>query len=117
MSRSSLFQRAVAPAQRPRTHADLTMIEKENDAVLKALLQDVKALKKGSSEVAAEIKSHLKLLDVLGDAFSTARAGLRRTMSKLEEVGGLRSSSHMWLLFGFVFVVFIFIYFLLKFRR
>eukprot|EP00744_Colponema_vietnamica_P001850 GILI01003014.1.p1 GENE.GILI01003014.1~~GILI01003014.1.p1 ORF type:complete len:139 (+),score=28.45 GILI01003014.1:92-508(+) len=88
--------------------------EKENDAILKALMADIKTIKTTHKNIGEEIGSQNKLLELLGETFGKAQGALGSAMKKVGEVGGMSSHTHMWLLIIFAFVVFLFIWFLLK---
>ena len=91
-------------------------MEKENNEVLAALLQDVRALKKASQEVQGEVKEHHVLLDGLSTAFDKGRSVLQGAMNRLGLVSSTGSFVHIWLLVLIMFVVFGFIFALLRFR-
>lgn len=84
--------------------------------MLKALREDVEALKGVSKRIGTEVKSHHVILDALQNSFDAARLGLKSTMKRLDKVSGASGNSHMWIIFVFAFVVFLFIFLLLKYR-
>lgn len=91
--------------------------EKENDALVRALISDVRRTKESFLKMGSEVKKQNAILDSLERAFDGARGALSRVMSRLDRASGASSFSHMWALFIFVILVFMFIYALLKFRR
>lgn len=124
---SSLYRRnnttsglgeSTAPGsqQLPHRSAHEEVAEEENEALMRALLDDVKQLKRKHTIIGAEVKRQNALLDVLGGAFAGAQAGLRRTMRHLDRIGW-GSFKHMWILFVFVVVVLVFIVAALKMLR
>lgn len=90
--------------------------EEENDAIVKALLTEVRTAKRKFSDIGDEVKQQNKLLETLELTFRSARSSLANTMRSLNSTG-VNSVKHMWLLFIFVILFFMFIYLLLKFRR
>lgn len=115
---SSLFKnrnRAPGGAGGAPSQNDQQEMERENDEILSALLQDVKYLKKASTDVRDEVQEHNVFLDTLANSFHGAKDGLKKTMQKLESVAGNTTNAHMWILFAAVFGTFFFIYLLLKF--
>eukprot|EP00758_Cryptobia_borreli_P005882 Tbor_TRINITY_DN5010_c3_g1::TRINITY_DN5010_c3_g1_i2::g.14098::m.14098/K08504/BET1; blocked early in transport 1 len=95
---------------------DYNATEKENDAILKALMSDIQGVKATQKGVGVEIKRHLKILDVLSNSLLSAGGALRRTAGKLDGIGGFSAAKHMWLLIVFAFAVICFIILLLKFK-
>ena len=92
--------------------------DNENDALLAALLSDVRSLRGTATDIGGEIKEHSSLFDRVAQRMSRARDSIARTTKRLvqgESAGG--HVSHIWLLVVFAFVVFVFIYMLLKFKR
>ena len=89
--------------------------EAENDAILRALIADVRSLRTGFSDVGAEVKQHNTLLDSVSRTMSSASSGLKKSMRKLEAISeGSTGVKHMWLLLLLVVVVLIFLWLLLK---
>lgn len=119
-ARSTLFQRAGRSDQSspnaPHSAEMMAAMESENEEALKALRDDVRALRGISSGINKEIAHHIKLLDTLQTSMESARTGLKKTMRKLDEVTGTSGMGHIWLLVLFAFGVFFFIYLLIKFR-
>lgn len=91
--------------------------EAENDAMVKALIADVRRARENFEKMGSEVRQQNAFLDALGKAFDQSKGALTRVMTKLEKVSGASSSSHMWALFLFVLVAFMFMYALLKFKR
>ena len=90
----------------------------DNDALLNALLQDVKSLKSSASDIGGELKEHSSLFDRVAVRLGRAKDSITRTTQRLvkgESMGG--HVSHIWILLVFAFVVFFFIYMMLKFKR
>jgi hypothetical protein len=90
----------------------------DNDALLNALLQDVQSLKGNANDIGGELKEHSTLFDRISVRLGRARDSIMRTTNKLtksESMGG--HVSHVWILLIFAFVVFVFIYLMLKFKR
>lgn len=111
--KSSLFQRQAATVGgRPSGEAT----PGENDEVLRALREDVRALKGVSGAIGREVQEQNKFLDLLQSSMSAARSGISATMKKLDHVSSVSGVGHMWLLVLMVFMVFFFVYLLLKFR-
>lgn len=118
-ARSTLFQRAGASRQdgpSAQSSEALAAMESENEEVIKALRQDVRALRGISGSINTEIGQHIKLLDALQTSMESVRSGLTRTMRRLDDVTGTSGMGHIWLLLLFAFGVFFFIFLLLKFR-
>lgn len=119
--RSSVFRRhhnspTTAGTSSSTRDDDTQRMEQENNALMRALLDDVKGLKQASGRIHTEVQSHHVILNALLNTTEAAKRGLSNTMKKLDGVGGWSSNSHMWLLFVFVFGVCCFIVLLLKFR-
>ena len=91
--------------------------EQENDAILTALMADIRTLKTTGGAISSELSRHNKIISMLETSFTQARGSLGKVMSKVDEVSGMNASKHMWLLILFAFGVFVFIYLLLKFKR
>jgi blocked-early-in-transport protein 1 len=126
---SAAFQRAqyrgagASPAsvgssmdQRHSPEVEATATEAENNAILEALLANVRTMKKGVTAVNHEVKSHLSLLDQLASTTQFANDRVKTTGRKLQEVSGLSSAWHVWLLFLVAFVVFAYLVLLIKWR-
>ena len=102
----------------PNNPHDLPPVsEQENDAILAALMADIKGLKTSGAAISSELGRHNKILALLEGSFGQAKGSLSKVMSKVDEVSGMNASKHMWLLVLFAFGVFVFIYFLLKLKR
>ena len=121
--RSSLFRRHTrepGSGRQPNQAAVGTKSEeemlKENNAIVAALMEDVRALKRASKAVQEEVKTHVRFLDRLQDITSNAKDQVKRVLGKVDEVSGFSSVGHMWLLFLVAFVVCIYLYFLLRHR-
>lgn len=91
--------------------------EQENEALVRALIADVRQAKQSFTKMGTEVKRQNALLDTVQKAMDGARGALGRVTSRLDKASGAASFSHMWALFVFVILVLMFIYFLLKFRR
>ncbi|KEG10258.1 Golgi vesicular membrane trafficking protein [Trypanosoma grayi] len=89
--------------------------EEENDELMRALLSDVRVVKRNFTAMGAEVRRQNVLLDGLERVFGRTRAQLGRTLRQLD-VTGVTSVKHMWVLFVFAIVVFMLIYIMLKFR-
>lgn len=113
---SSLFRRSAAPTAAHTQDSDTARMEAENNAVMRALLDDVRGLKSASSRIRTEVQSHNAILNSLLNTTEQAKRGLSSAIKKLDGIGGWSSSSHMWLLFVFLFLVCCFIVVLLKTR-
>jgi hypothetical protein len=90
----------------------------DNDALLAALLTEVKSLNSNAKEISGELKEHSTLFDRVSVRLGRARDSIAKTTQRLikgESVGG--HVSHVWILLVFAFVVFFFIYMMLKFKR
>lgn len=88
--------------------------ERENNAILSALLGDVRAMKKGITSVRDEVVEHKSIVNSLQDVLLHAKDGLKKTMTKLDSVSGTSSGSHIGVLLVVAFIVCIFIYILLR---
>lgn len=103
---------------RNRKHQPQEDDDHDNDALLSALLQDVQSLKGNAGDIGGELKEHSSLFDRISIRLGRARDSIARTTNKLtksESMGG--HVSHVWILLIFAFVVFVFIYLMLKFKR
>ncbi|ORC90117.1 Golgi vesicular membrane trafficking protein [Trypanosoma theileri] len=89
--------------------------EEENDELMRALLSDVRTVRRQFTAMGAEVRRQNSLLDRLDSVFARTRMQLGRTLRQLD-VSGVTSVKHMWVLFIFVLVVFMLIYVMLKFR-
>ena len=104
-----------------RRHNNTSNIQEEdhdNDALLSALLSDVQSLKGNATDIGGELKEHSSLFDRVAVRLGRARDSIMRTTNRLktsESMGG--HVSHIWILLVFAFVVFVFIYLMLKFKR
>ena len=118
---SALFRRSAAAASdtlhnSSNNNSDTARMEQENNALMRALLDDVRGLKTASGRIRTEVQSHNVLLNALLNTTESAKRGLTSTMKKLDGIGGWSSNAHMWLLFVFMFAVCCFIVVLLKSR-
>lgn len=91
--------------------------EKENDAILAALLTNVRTVNRSLKEVNKEVNTHITLLDQLLNRTRTANNKVHGTVKKLQEATGLSSVYHVWFLILVAFIVFCYIVLLLKHRR
>lgn len=121
--KSSLFQRqsgglpgATSRQAAPTNNNNAQLMERENEEVLRALREDVRALKGISGLIGREVQDQNKFLDILQSSMTAAKAGISSTMRKLDHVSSVSGVGHMWLLIIMVLVVCFFIYLLLKFR-
>lgn len=89
--------------------------EQENDALMQALLSDMRRTKKGFTKLGDEVREQNALLERLKSTFMNAQGSLRRTMQNLDKIGW-GSFKHMWLLALFVIVFFMLLYLMLRFR-
>ncbi|KPI89784.1 putative BET1-like protein [Leptomonas seymouri] len=89
--------------------------EQENDALMQALLADMRRAKKGFTKLGDEVRQQNALLEKLMSTFRDAQGSLRKTMLHLDEIGW-GSFKHMWVLAVFVLVFFMLLYLMLKFR-
>jgi blocked-early-in-transport protein 1 len=105
---------ARPPGTTANHHEAVHDTEAENDAILKALLADVRTLKGHAKGIDAEVKQHNEILDGLMKNMIAAKDGVSKTVRKLDTVTGSAAASHMWLLFLVAFVVFFFIYVMLR---
>lgn len=96
------------------SHATVTQ-ERENNALMAALLTDVRRAKVGLTRMGDEVRRHNTVLEALEASFTAARTSLSRTLRSLDQVG-LSSFTHMWLLLLFVIVFFMLIYLMLTFK-
>lgn len=116
---SSLFRRRD-PASPNTTSSPVTggtaEQERENDAIMKALLSDIKTTKSRFTRMNEEVTKHNTMLAALEKTFMAARGSLADTMRRLDQVG-FSSFKHMWVLFVFVVVFFMLIYLMMKFRK
>ncbi|KAG5498938.1 hypothetical protein GH5_03629 [Leishmania sp. Ghana 2012 LV757] len=89
--------------------------EQENDALMQALLCDMRRAKKSFTKMGDEVREQNALLERLRASFLTAQNAIRKTMRNLDRVGwgGFR---HMWVLAIFVIVFFMLLYLMLRFR-
>ncbi|KPA80372.1 putative BET1-like protein [Leptomonas pyrrhocoris] len=89
--------------------------EQENDALMQALLADMRRTKKGFTKLGDEVREQNALLEKLKLTFRSAQGSLRKTMLNLDKIGW-GSFKHMWILALFVIVFFMLLYLMLKFR-
>lgn len=89
--------------------------EQENDALMQALLADMRRTKKGFTKLGDEVREQNALLDRLKATFRDAQGSLRKTMHNLDKIGW-GSYKHMWILALFVIVFFMLLYLVLRFR-
>jgi blocked early in transport 1 len=89
--------------------------EQENDALMQALLADMRRAKKGFTKLGDEVREQNALLERLKSTFRDAQGSLRRTMQNLDKIGW-GSFKHMWVLFLFVIAFFMLLYLMLRFR-
>ncbi|CAD2213380.1 blocked early in transport 1 [Angomonas deanei] len=87
----------------------------ENDELIKALLSDIKTTKRNFSSMNEEVNKQNSILQLLESSFGGVRTSLQSTFRKLDAIGG-SSYTHIWVLCVFVVFVFLFIWFLLRFR-
>ncbi|EPY31652.1 blocked early in transport 1 [Strigomonas culicis] len=116
---SSLFRRRDLgdPGAAPGTVTGGTAEqERENDALVKALLSDIKTTKSRFTKMNEEVVKHNTMLAALEKTFISARSSLADTMRRLDHIG-LSSFKHMWVLFVFVIIFFMLIYLMMKFRN
>jgi hypothetical protein len=114
---SSAYQRAQFRHTAGATHeGEAHATEDENEAILKALLKDVRVIKKSVTDVNQEVKSHLTLLDSITKSAQVANDRVQNTVKKLQEVSGLKSAWHVWTLVLVAFFVFVYLFLLLKSR-
>ncbi|GET90323.1 bet1-like protein, putative [Leishmania tarentolae] len=110
-----------APYQsRPRTAAADSMHtnalqEQENDALMQALLSDMRRAKKSFTKLGDEVREQKAMLERLRTSFLNAQNSLRKTLRNLDKMGW-GSFQHMWVLALFVIVFFMLLYFMLRFR-
>jgi hypothetical protein len=110
---TTLARRREAPGGRSEAPQN-DISEAENDAILAELLKDVRALKGSSMEVGGEVREHLTLADRLQDVLLHANDRVKKAIRGVEGISGVTASSHIWLVIAFAFVVFFFIYILIK---
>lgn len=115
-SPSSVQQRRANEFGAAQHHgeADRAEAERENDAILKALMSDIKTIKSTSKGIRGELDRQGQLIDLLSTSFQKAQGALGKAMRRVGEVGGMSSHTHMWLLIVFAFCVFLFIWFMMK---
>lgn len=89
--------------------------EQENDALMQALLADMRKTKKGFTRLGDEVREQNALLERLKATFMNAQGSLRKTMRNLDKIGW-GSFKHMWVLALFVIVFFMLLYLMLRFR-
>lgn len=61
-------------------------MERENDAIVNALSEDMEKLRRATSTLRDEVADHNKLLDQLEVKFGGATRGLKNTIGKLDTV-------------------------------
>jgi|UniRef100_A0A7S4GIY5 blocked-early-in-transport protein 1 len=117
--RSNLFGGNGSRGRQSRGHDEQTeeQLERENEDELENLRDKVATIKSIALDIQDEVKSHNRLLDKMGDQFSTATASLKGTMGRLNAMMAHGGSKHMCFLALFVFMVFIALYWLLKTRK
>ncbi len=85
--RSSLYSGKFGSANGGAAHANKGVeeqIEAENEAVLKALSDDVSALRRGAMGMRDDVREHNRILDTLSGGFQLAQDGIKATITKLE---------------------------------
>ncbi|CAG9577792.1 putative Qc-SNARE protein [Leishmania major strain Friedlin] len=111
---------APAPYQtRPGTAAAASvhtnaLQEQENDALMQALLSDMRRAKKSFTKMGEEVREQNAVLERLRTSFLNAQNSLRKTMRNLDKIGW-GSFKHMWVLALFVIVFFMLLYLMLRF--
>lgn len=98
------------------TTSATTEREGENDALMAALLSDLRGAKRGFARMGDEVRRHHTLLDSLTNSIQGVSSSLGATMRSLDSVG-VTAVKHMWILFLFVVVFFVLLYAMLKLRR
>ncbi|KAK7195510.1 Qc-SNARE protein [Novymonas esmeraldas] len=106
--------RAAGPAAAAPVHTSASQ-EQENDALMQALLSDMRRAKKSFTRMGDEVREQNALLERLRLSFVNAQGTLRKTMRNLDQLGW-GSFKHMWILALFVLVFFMFLYVMLRFR-
>lgn len=92
-------------------------LERENEDELESLRDKVATIKSVALDIQDEVRTHNKLLDKMGDQFTTASSSLKSTMGRLNNMMQTGGSKHMCMLTLFVFGVFLGLYWLLKTRK
>lgn len=121
-TKSTLFQRQRqqqdSSTMQAKTESAATReeMERDNEAILGALLGDVRMLKKCSSAIGSEVKRHNVFLDAFGGVLTSTKDMLTKTTRKLDGVASAASNMHLWILFVFAFFVCIFIYAMIRWR-
>jgi len=92
-------------------------LERENEDELELLRDKVAAIKAVAIDIQDEVKTHNKLLDRMGEQFTTASSSLKSTMTRMQTMMQHGGSKHMCLLALFVFGVFLGLYWLLKTKK
>ncbi|KAG5473720.1 hypothetical protein LSCM1_04350 [Leishmania martiniquensis] len=89
--------------------------EQENDALMQALLYDMRRAKKSFTKMGDEVREQNALLERLRTSFLNAQHSFRKTMRNLDKIGW-GSFKHMWVLALFVIAFFMLLYVMLRFR-
>eukprot|EP01006_Ploeotia_vitrea_P022353 TRINITY_DN54757_c0_g1_i1.p2 TRINITY_DN54757_c0_g1~~TRINITY_DN54757_c0_g1_i1.p2 ORF type:complete len:136 (+),score=20.92 TRINITY_DN54757_c0_g1_i1:27-434(+) len=92
-------------------------MEAQNEEEIARLTGTVQMLKDVTIEIGQEVKAQNRLLAGMGNEFMKANAGIQSTMTKLKNMTAHGGSKHMCMLVVFVFMVFLFMWWLLKMRR
>lgn len=93
-------------------------VQLENDHLLEALLGNVRSTRRVAESIGHEIQSQNALLEQLQQLVGAASASLTKTLRRVNKFANSNSSYlHFWVLLLFIFVVFMFVYCLLRSTR
>ncbi|CBZ23970.1 putative BET1-like protein [Leishmania mexicana MHOM/GT/2001/U1103] len=108
------YQMRLGTAAAASVHTN-ALQEQENDALMQALLSDMRKAKKSFTKMGDEVREQNALLERLRTSFLNTQNSLRKTMRNLDKIGW-GSFKHMWVLALFVIVFFMLLYLMLRFR-
>lgn len=92
------------------------MYEQQNNALVDQLNDKVDLLKTLAIDFNKEAKDQNKMLDEMEGDFDGTGTFLAGTMSRLDKMINTGGSNHMCYLVIFIFVVFMFLYFAIRYR-
>ncbi len=92
------------------------LYEQQNDDLVNELNGKVDILKSLAIDFRNEAKDQNKMLDDMEGDFDGTSTFLAGTMSRMEKMLNTGGSNHMCYLILFIFLVFMFIYFAIKYR-
>ncbi|ETV72361.1 hypothetical protein H257_12511 [Aphanomyces astaci] len=111
--RAHLYNRQPNPNSSVNAEQTHRLMEDQNDEKIDQLSIQIGALKKMTQDINNAVKEDNKFLDGMGQDFDNTDSLMGGTLKKLGNMMDTGGGKHMWMLIGFVVVVFVLLYFLM----